>query len=101
MKTLRVSSGESRGVRYVEEPTSSPCFRSVTRIWHFPGGTVLLERAERRDCLLPDVDRVDVPVSESRRVAGAVVLETDATVRVAEDGDERTIKEFDKKEVVK
>jgi len=53
---------ETRAVRYVEEPTSLPVFRSVTRIWHFTSGDVLLECADHRDCLIPSVEQVDVPV---------------------------------------
>ena len=88
---------ETRSVRYVQNPSSSPCFRSVTRIWHFPSGDALLEREGRRDCLLPNVDRVDVPASGCRRVASALALDTDTTVRVVSSGDERTLTEYDKK----
>ena len=88
---------ETRSVRYVRNPSSSPCFRSVSRIWHFPSGDALLERDERRDCLLPNVDRVDVPASESQRVASALALDTDTTVRVVASGDERLLTEFDRK----
>jgi hypothetical protein len=88
---------ETRPIRYVRDPAASPCLRSVTRIWHFPSGDVLLERAQRRDCLLPTVDRVAVPASDSRRVAKALVLETDTTVEVVETADERVVTEFDRK----
>lgn len=89
-----------RPVRYVEEPTSVPPFRAVTHVWHFPGGDVLLEREERRDCLVPDVDRVDVPSSAVTCVSDAVVLETDTTVRVSEEPDGQKITEFDTKIVL-
>ncbi|GAA5433823.1 hypothetical protein Hjap01_03311 [Haloarcula japonica] len=73
-----------------------PVFRSVTRVWHFPSGDILLERAEHRDCLIPDVDQVDVPVSGTERVADAVALDTDTTVRVADDSGNIIVTEFDK-----
>ncbi len=84
-------------IRYIRDPISSPCFRSVTRIWHLSSGDVLLELANRRDCLLPDIDRVDVPASDSHRIAGAVVLDTETTVRVAVEQNDRIITKFDKK----
>ncbi|WP_336002753.1 hypothetical protein [Halorientalis halophila] len=89
----------TRPVRYVHDPTAAPCFRSVTRIWHFPSGDAFLSRTGRRDCLLPDVDRVAVPASETRRIAGAVVIDTDATIRVIDD-DERKVIEFDTNVVI-
>lgn len=84
-------------IRYIQDPTSSPCFRSVTRIWHFSSGDVLLELANRRDCLLPDIDHVDVPASDTHQVAGAVALDTDSTVRVAIEQNDRIITKFDRK----
>ncbi|GGN94778.1 MULTISPECIES: hypothetical protein [Haloarcula] len=88
---------ETRAVRHVAEPTSLPVFRSVTRIWHFPSGDALLELADHRDCLLPNVDRVDVPASERERVGDAVALDTETAVRVSEEQGRVIIKEFDKK----
>ncbi|MBV0900441.1 hypothetical protein [Haloarcula salina] len=87
----------TRGVRYVADPTSIPVFRSVERIWHFPSGDVLLTLAERRDCLLPNVDRVDVRASEIEWVGSAVALSTDTAVRVTEQQGRSIIKEFDRK----
>ena len=87
---------ETKAIRHVENPTSVPCFRSVSRIWHFPSGAVLLELAERRDCLLPDIDRIDVPASGSQQISRALVLDTDTTVRVVEDGGDRLLVEFDR-----
>jgi len=72
-----------------------PVFRSVTRVWHFPSGDVLLERAEQRDCLIPDVDRVDVPVSGTEQVADAVALDTDTTVRVTDNTGNLVVTEYD------
>jgi len=88
---------EKRAIRHVEAPTSVPVFRSVTRVWHFPSGDVLLERAEHRDCLIPDVDRVDVPVSGTEQVADAVALDTDTTVRVADKSGYLVVTEYDMK----
>ncbi|KAA9396173.1 hypothetical protein Har1130_16210 [Haloarcula sp. CBA1130] len=85
---------EKRAIRHVDEPTSMPVFRSVTRIWHFPSGDALLERAERRDCLIPDVDRVDVPASGTDQVAGAVALDTDSTVQVTDSTGNIVVTEF-------
>lgn len=87
---------EKKAIRHVEAPTSVPLFRSVTRVWHFPSGDVLLERAERRDCLIPDVDRVNVPVSGSEQVGDAVALDTDAAVRVTNSAEELVVTKFDK-----
>ena len=86
---------EKRAIRHVEAPTSMPVFRSVTRVWHFPSGDVLLERAEQRDCLIPDVDRVDVPVSGTEQVADAVALDTDTTVRVTDNTGNLVVTEYD------
>ena len=86
---------EKRAIRHVEAPTSVPVFRSVTRVWHFPSGDVLLERAEQRDCLIPDVDRVDVPVSGTEQVADAVALDTDTTVRVTDNTGNLVVTEYD------
>jgi len=88
---------EKRAIRHVEAPTSVPVFRSVTRVWHFPSGDVLLERAEHRDCLIPDVDRVDVPVSGTEQVADAVALDTDTTVRVTDNSGNLVVTEYDMK----
>jgi hypothetical protein len=87
---------EKRAIRHVEAPTSVPLFRSVTRVWHFPSGDVLLERAGHRDCLIPDVGRVDVPVSGTEQVADAVALDTDTTVRVTDNTGTVVVSEFDK-----
>jgi len=87
---------EKRAIRHVEEPTSVPVFRSVTRVWHFPSEDVLLERAERRDCLIPDVDRVDVPVSGTEQVADAVALDTDTAVQVTDCSGSLVVRTFDK-----
>lgn len=87
---------EKRAIRHVEAPTSLPLFRAVTRVWHFPSGDVLLERAEHRDCLLPDVDRVDVPVRGTEQVADAVALDTDTAVRVTDKTGTVVVSEFDK-----
>ncbi|GAA3858065.1 hypothetical protein GCM10022627_02260 [Haloarcula argentinensis] len=87
---------EKRAIRRVEAPTSVPLFRSVTRVWHFPSGDVLLERAEYRDCLIPDVDRVDVPVSGTEQIADAVALDTDTTVRVTDCSGNIVVTKFDK-----
>ncbi|MFC6864175.1 hypothetical protein ACFQGE_12005 [Halomicroarcula sp. GCM10025817] len=89
-----------RPVRYIEDPTSVPAFRAVTHVWHFPSGDVLLEREERRDCLLPDVDRVDVPASAVNCVNDAVALETDTTVHVSEEPGGLIVNEFDRKIVL-
>jgi|GEM_PF-2847302 len=86
---------EKRAIRHVEAPTSVPVFRSVTRVWHFPSGDVLLERAEHRDCLIPDVDRVDVPVSGTEQVADAVALDTDTTVRATDKSGSIVVTEYD------
>ncbi len=91
---------KTRAVRYVEEPAASPCFRSVSRIWQFPSGDVLLELSERRDCLLPNIDRVDVPASECHRVAESVVIETDTTVEVTAKDNIQKVTEFDRKIVL-
>jgi hypothetical protein len=85
-----------RGIRRVQDPTAAPCFRSVTRIWHFPNDTVILERAARRDCLLAEIDVVDVPVTGSRRVGSAVALDTDTTVRVVEEGDKCILRDINR-----
>lgn|SRR6056297_1925202 len=87
---------EGRAIRHVKEPMSVPVFRSVTRVWHFPSGDVLLERSERRNCLIPDVDRVDVPVSGAKQVVDAVALDTETTVRVTGDTGNNVVAEFDK-----
>jgi len=86
---------EKRAIRHVEAPTSVPVFRSVTRVWHFPSGDVLLERTEHRDCLIPDVDRVDVPVSGTEQVADAVALDTDTTVRVTDNSGNLVVTKYD------
>jgi len=88
---------ETRAIRHIEEPTSLPVCRAVTRIWHFPSGDVLLERADRRDCLIPAVERVDVPVTGVESVADAVALDTDTAVRVTTDADSRIVTEFDRR----
>ena len=88
---------ETRAIRYVEEPTSLPVFRSVTRIWHFPSGDVLLELADHRDSLIPSVERVDAPVEGIESVADAVALDTDTTVHVTDEAGERIVSVFDKK----
>lgn len=87
---------EKRATRRVEAPTSVPLFRSVTRVWHFPSGDVLLERAEYRDCLIPDVNRVDVPVGGTEQIANAVALDTDTTVRVTDYSGNIVVTKFDK-----
>jgi len=86
---------ESRAVRYVQEPVSVPIFRSVTRLWHFPSGDVLLERAARRDCLIRNVERIDVPASDVDAVADALALETDTAVRVSAEPDGLVVRKFD------
>ncbi|MFD1586478.1 hypothetical protein ACFR9U_05760 [Halorientalis brevis] len=91
---------DPRTVRHVRYPTSVPYFRSVTRICHFPSGDVLLDRADRRQCLLPAIDRVDVPASEIQRITDAVVLDTEATVYVVEDGGDRVVVPFDEELVL-
>lgn len=73
---------EKRAIRHIEAPMSVPVFRSVTRVWHFPSGDALLERTGHRDCLIPDVDRVNVPVRDTEQVADAVALDTDTAVRI-------------------
>ena len=87
---------ETRAIRHIEAPASVPVFRSVTRVWHFSSGDVLLERAEHRDCLIPDVDRVDIPVSGTEQVADAVALDTKTAVRVTENTGSVVVTEFDK-----
>lgn len=82
-------------VREIREPSASQYFRAVSQIWHFPSGDVLLERDDRRDCLLPAVDRVDVPVTDTHRVSDALALETDTTVRVVDDAGTRILTEYD------
>lgn len=91
----RVVSG--RTLRVVAEPTSVPLFRGVTKIWQFPSGDVLLERATSRDCLLPTVDRIDVPVTEYEQVGDAVALETDTAVHATEKSGKIVLSEFDTK----
>jgi hypothetical protein len=86
---------KSRGIRYIEEPTLLPCFQSVTQIWHFPSGDVLLEMRDRRDCLISDVDRIEVPVTGSRRIGEAVVLDTEVTIQVARKSGRRLLTEYD------
>ncbi|MDQ2074184.1 hypothetical protein RBH20_16730 [Haloarcula sp. H-GB4] len=73
-----------------------PVFRAVTRVWHFPSGDALLERDGYRDCLIPDVDRIDVPVNGTEQVADAVALDTDTTVRVTDNTGSVVMSEFDK-----
>jgi hypothetical protein len=84
-------------VRYVHEPTAIPMFRSLSRIWHFPSGTVRLELRDRRDCLLPDIDWVELPANECHRVGAIVALETDTTARVVEEQGDTIVTEFDNK----
>jgi len=91
---------EEKAIRHVKEPMSVPVFQSVTRVWHFPSGDVLLERADRRDCLIQDVDRVDVPVSGTEQVADVVALDTDTTVRVTNNTGNLVVTNFDKKETI-
>ncbi|WP_324761199.1 hypothetical protein [Haloarcula montana] len=79
----------------MKEPASIPVFRSVSRVWHFPSGDVLLELADHRDCLLPDVDKVDIPVSGTEHIAEAVVLDTDTTVRAEKISGDLILKEID------
>jgi hypothetical protein len=86
---------EKRAIRHVEEPTSVPLFRSVNRVWHFPSGDALLERAEQRDCLIPAVDRVDVPVSGTEQIGDTVALDTDTTVRANEKSGNLVVTELD------
>jgi hypothetical protein len=88
---------ESRAVRYVEEPTSVPIFRAVTRLWHFPSGDALLEREARRDCLLRNVERIDVSASDVEAVADALTLETDTAVRASAEPDGLVVTKFDRK----
>jgi len=95
MTNIREVFEKTRAVRYIEEPTSSPCFRSVTRIWHFPNGDAFLELAERRDCLVPNVDSVDVPANTTNRVGAAVTLETATTVQVTDTTAGRTLTTFE------
>lgn len=83
------------GIRRIEDPPTSACFRAVTRIWHFPSGDVFLERDEYRDCLVPAIDRIDVSVSDCRRVGEAVVLRTGTTVEVTEEQGEQILTEID------
>lgn len=90
-----------REIRQVKEPSSLPVFQSVRRIWHFPNGDVLLELAENRDCLIPDVERVDVPVTGVDHVAGAVALDTNTTVRVTDEPDGRVVNKIDKNMIVR
>ena len=87
---------EKRAIRHVESPASLPLFRAVTRVWHFPSGDVLLERAEHRDCLLPDVDRVDVPVRGTEQVGDTMTLDTDTAVQVTDKTGTVIVSEFDK-----
>ncbi|EMA09861.1 hypothetical protein C437_05160 [Haloarcula vallismortis ATCC 29715] len=87
---------KKRAIRHIEAPLSVPVFRTVTRVWHFPSGDVLLERAGRRDCLIPDVDRVDVPVRGTEQVADAVALDTDTAVRVTEKTGDVVVSKFDR-----
>ncbi|AUG49039.1 hypothetical protein BVU17_15715 [Haloarcula taiwanensis] len=86
---------EKRAIRHIEAPMSVPVFQSVTRIWHFPSGDALLERTGHRDCLIPDVDRVDVPVRGTEQVADAVALDTDTTVRIADRTGNLVVTKFD------
>jgi hypothetical protein len=88
-------SGKRSPVRHIADPDPSVCFRSVTRIWHFPDGAVFLELADRRDCLLSNIDRVDVQAAETHDVSGALVLDTQTTVQVTDEQDTRTISEVD------
>ncbi len=88
------SSGDAE-LRHIRDPATAACFSAVTRIWHFPSGHALLERERHRDCLLPGVDRIDVPTSGCERVGDAVAIDTQTTVEVVADGDERVLKKFD------
>jgi hypothetical protein len=73
-----------------------PCIQSVQRIWHFPSGDALLEPSGRRDCIVPDIDHIDVPARTVRRIAGAVSLDTATTIHVVEEAGEVIVTEFDK-----
>jgi hypothetical protein len=88
---------KQRAIRHVKEPMAVPVFQSVKRVWHFPSGDVLLERAEHRDCLISDVDQVDVPVTGTEQVGDAVALDTDTTVRITDNSGNIIVKEFDNK----
>lgn len=95
MTVEKYSFEETSGIRRIEAPATAPCFRDVTRIWHFPNGEVLLEREERCDCLLPSVDQIDISASDCQRVGEAVALDTDATVEVTEEQGGQTLTEID------
>jgi hypothetical protein len=95
MRTIRDFAAETDGIRRIQELAETTCFRAVTRIWHYPPGTVLLERDQRRDCLLPGVDRVHVPASDCHRVGDAVVLDADTTVEVTEQEGSQILTEVD------
>ena len=88
------SSGDDE-LRHIRDPATAACFSAVTRIWHFPSGHALLERERHRDCLLPAVDRIDVPTSGCERVGDAVAIETRTTVEVVAREDERVLTKYD------
>jgi len=88
------TSGDAE-LRHIRDPATAACFSAVTRIWHFPSGHALLERERHRDCLLPAVDRIDVPTRGFERVGDAVVIDTRTTVEVVARGDERVLTKFD------
>lgn len=88
------SSGDTE-VRRIRDPETAACFSAVTRIWHFPSGHALLERERHRDCLLPGVDRIDVPAGGSERVGDAVAIDIRTTVEVVANGDERVLTKLD------
>lgn len=83
------------GIRNVEEPEAIPYFRNVVRIWHFPNGEALLERERKRDCLVADVDVVDVPRNGDRRIEGAVAIDTETAVEATQRGDTRILRELE------
>lgn len=87
--------GGKPSIRNIENPESIPYFCNVSRIWHFQAGDVLLERERKRDCLVPDVDVVDVSTSGDQRIEGVVAIEAEGVVEITQRGDTRTLSELD------
>jgi len=88
------TSGDTE-LRHIRDPATAACFSAVTRIWHLPSGHALLERERHRDCLLPAVDRIEVPTSGCERVGDAVAIDTRTTVEVIARGGDRVLTKVD------
>ena len=94
MYPVRNDVGTESTIRYIDAPESIPCFQHVTMLWHLESGEVLLERESHRDCLVPEVDVVDVPASGHRRTEDAVAVEPQTALEVVQRGESRCLREL-------